>query len=246
MTIQMKTAGVHHVAIRSRDLERARGFYAGTLGFPVVLEAANLFIFVAGQTPIAVRGPETATAAGDVFDPFRVGLDHIALACADEGELERVGAALAHAEVRNTGVKLDSTLNRRYVAFKDPDGIAWELYMAPDVAAQAVDAYFEGMRRGDMSDVPFSDDVTFESPLTTPLAGIGAVRGFLAGVLPAISGVTVKQRWTSGSEVAAVVEFQTVAGPVPAAEWFRVVDGRIASVRPFFDPRPLVAPPVAS
>ena len=32
--------------------------------------------------------------------------------------------------MENTGVKLDETLGKRYVAFKDPDRIAWELYMA--------------------------------------------------------------------------------------------------------------------
>jgi uncharacterized glyoxalase superfamily protein PhnB len=47
----------------------------------------------------------------------------------EEAELQRVAAALTTAGVQNTGVKLDTTLNKKYVAFKDPDGIAWELYM---------------------------------------------------------------------------------------------------------------------
>jgi catechol 2,3-dioxygenase-like lactoylglutathione lyase family enzyme len=93
------------------------------------LEKENLFIFLAGSTAIAVRGPETATPKGDVFNPFRVGLDHLALACEAEAELETLAVALTAAGVQNTGVKLDTTLNKRYVAFKDPDGISWELYM---------------------------------------------------------------------------------------------------------------------
>ena len=36
---------------------------------------------------------------------------------------ENVGVSLP------TGVKLDETLGKRYVAFKDPDRIAWEFYM---------------------------------------------------------------------------------------------------------------------
>jgi len=56
-------------------------------------------------------------------------LDHIALACADESELERVAAALTAAGVENAGVKFDEALGKRYVAFKDPDRIAWEFYM---------------------------------------------------------------------------------------------------------------------
>ena len=65
-----------------------------------------------------------------MFNPFRVGLDHLALACAEEKELERVAAALSGAGVENTGMKMDPTLSKRYVAFKDPERIAWEFYMA--------------------------------------------------------------------------------------------------------------------
>ena len=54
----------------------------------------------------------------------------MALACENERELERVAAALSQAGVENTGVKLDETLGKKYVAFKDPDRIAWEFYMA--------------------------------------------------------------------------------------------------------------------
>ena len=130
MTIDIQTPGIHHLALRSTDLERSRHFYAEILGFPVVLDAANIFIFLAGSSAVAVRGPEAGTPHGDVFNPFRVGLDHVALACPDEAELERVAQALSEAGVENTGVKLDEVLGKRYVAFKDPDRIAWEFYMA--------------------------------------------------------------------------------------------------------------------
>jgi catechol 2,3-dioxygenase-like lactoylglutathione lyase family enzyme len=129
MTIDIKTPGIHHLALRSADLERSRRFYAEILGFQVVLEAPNIFIFLAGSSAVAVRGPEAGTPQGDVFSPFRVGLDHVALACTDESELERVALALSGADVENTGAKLDEVLGKRYVAFKDPDRIAWEFYM---------------------------------------------------------------------------------------------------------------------
>lgn len=128
--VQLTTPGVHHIALRVSDFARAKRFYTETLGFPVLMEAPNLLLFAAGATPFGIRGPEAQTPAGDKFTPFRVGLDHIALTCAEETELERVAAALAEAGVENTGVKLDPTLGKRYIAFKDPDRIAWELYMA--------------------------------------------------------------------------------------------------------------------
>ena len=130
MAIEMKTPGIHHVALRVSDYERSKRFYTETLGFPIAMEQSKLLIFLAGKNAIALRGPEADTPDGDRFDPFRVGLDHLALACEDEGELERVATALEQAGVENTGVKTDETLGKRYVAFKDPDRIAWEFYMA--------------------------------------------------------------------------------------------------------------------
>ncbi|MCA1555373.1 MAG: VOC family protein [Acidobacteria bacterium] len=129
MSINIKTSGAHHISLRSANLERSKRFYSETLGFSIIKETDALFLFMAGNTAFGVRAPEADTASGDKFNPHRVGLDHIALACADETELERVAAALTEAGVENTGVKLDETLGKRYVAFKDPDRIAWEFYM---------------------------------------------------------------------------------------------------------------------
>ncbi len=130
MAISPKTPGIHHIALRSANFERSKRFYADTLGFSVIREVPDLFIFLAGSAAIGVRAPDAQTSPGDRFSPFRVGLDHIALACADEAELRRVASALSSAGIENTGVKRDPTLDKDYVAFKDPDGISWELYMA--------------------------------------------------------------------------------------------------------------------
>jgi glyoxylase I family protein len=128
MSIGMKTPGLHHLALRVTDYGRAKRFSLETLGFPLLLETENLFIFAAGATAIGVRGPDAATPRQDRFSPFRVGLDHLALGCEQDAELQRVARSLAEAGITNTGIKLDPTLNKRYVAFKDPDGISWEFY----------------------------------------------------------------------------------------------------------------------
>ena len=130
MSIQIKTPGIHHIALRSTNLERSKQFYTETLGFQLLMEVPGLFLFAAGSTAFGVRGPEENTPKGETFNPHRVGLDHLALGCEDEAELERVATALKAAGVENTGVKLDETLGKKYVAFKDPDRISWEFYMA--------------------------------------------------------------------------------------------------------------------
>ena len=128
--IRPQTTGVHHVSLRSADLERSKVFYIERLGFPLLMETPDLFLFLAGNTAFGVRAPSDRTAPDDTFDPFRVGLDHIALACSDDAELRRVAAALKAEGIDNTGVKMDETLKKEYVAFKDPDGVKWEFYMS--------------------------------------------------------------------------------------------------------------------
>ncbi len=130
MAIQMTTPGVHHIALRSTSLDRTKEFYGQLLGFPLVLDTDNLIGFMMGAVFVGFMPAAPKTADGNVFTPFNAGLDHIALACENEAELKRVADALAAAGVENTGVKTDPTLNKNYVAFKDPDRIQWEFYMA--------------------------------------------------------------------------------------------------------------------
>ena len=128
MSINVKTTGASHVALRCTDLARARRFYTETLGFPVLAETPALFPAQPGSTAIGLRAPTPDTPPGDRFQDSRVGLDHIALTC-DDAELERVTAALSADGIVNTGIKTDEVLGKRYVAFNDPDGIIWELYV---------------------------------------------------------------------------------------------------------------------
>jgi hypothetical protein len=46
-----------------------------------------------------------------------------------KAELHSVAKGFVEAEIDNTGVKTDPTLQKLYVAFKDPDRIQWEFYM---------------------------------------------------------------------------------------------------------------------
>ncbi len=128
MSIDIKTPGVHHIAIRVTDMARSKNFYIDKLGFQAVLDQPELMIFFAGTTAIAIKGPEGRVESDDQFNPFRVGLDHIALGCDDRQELERVAQALEDHSIENTGVKLDEVLQKDYIAFKDPDRISWEFY----------------------------------------------------------------------------------------------------------------------
>ena len=129
MAIQPKTKGLAHVALRTTDFVRVKAFYHDLLGFPIALDTPEILRFLVGATFIGFKQAQPTHPGGSTFTPFNVGLDHIAIACEDEAELHRVAAALQAAGVENTGVKVDTVGPMQYVAFKDPDRIAWEFYM---------------------------------------------------------------------------------------------------------------------
>ena len=58
MAINIKTPGLHHVTLRSRDLGPVKAFLFRELGFPIIMELPTLVVFRAGATALVVRGPE--------------------------------------------------------------------------------------------------------------------------------------------------------------------------------------------
>jgi glyoxylase I family protein len=129
MSIQPKTKGLAHVALRTTDFARAKAFYHDLLGLPIALDTPEILGFLVGSTFIGFKKAAPTYPGGGTFTPFNVGLDHIAIACEDEAELHRVADALQAAGVENTGIKQDTVAPMKYVAFKDPDRISWEFYM---------------------------------------------------------------------------------------------------------------------
>jgi catechol 2,3-dioxygenase-like lactoylglutathione lyase family enzyme len=127
----LQAGGLHHLAIRVTDLDRAVRFYTETLGFERVLDADGVVLVNAAGTFIGIRGDAAETAAGDRFNPHRVGLDHLALTVADPAALTALKRQLDAAQVANHGLEDDPLLGARYISFYDPDGIAWELYAMP-------------------------------------------------------------------------------------------------------------------
>ena len=126
--MKLNANGLSHLGLRVTNLARARRFYVDTLGCQLVRETERaVFVNVSGML-IALLGADTHSPRDDYFDPFRVGLDHLALAVEDTSNLEDMQRELDAAGVPNNGVEEDPGTHRKYISFYDPDGIAWELY----------------------------------------------------------------------------------------------------------------------
>lgn len=103
MAINPKTTGVHHVALRCTDFDITKKFYQDVLGFTLALDSPEIIAFLAGPVIFAFKKANAETTK-DVFTPYNIGLDHVALACETEEELHRVAKGLADEGVENTGV----------------------------------------------------------------------------------------------------------------------------------------------
>ena len=121
-----------HIGLRVTDIARAKHFYVDTLGGQLVREIDGAVLINMYGMLFALYGDDSNSSRKDHFDPFRVGLDHIALAIEDPNILVNLKQELDAAGVRNNGVEVDPETHDRYISFYDPDGIAWELYSVTD------------------------------------------------------------------------------------------------------------------
>ena len=85
MAISPQTPGFHHISMRTSDMAGAKNFYIETLGFPIALDTPELFTFIVGSTFVGFRTAIVSSPDGK-FSPFNIGLDHLAIGCADKIE----------------------------------------------------------------------------------------------------------------------------------------------------------------
>jgi glyoxylase I family protein len=140
----MKLGGLHHISLRSQDPGAARRFYEDVIGLqfmeiPVSGDVTSiwrgapaegaLLASQVGSTFLIISPPLEGTTEGDRFSEYRIGVDHLALAVEDRGELDALVERLRDAGVETQGVETDVVLSKEYVAFRDPDNVQWEAYM---------------------------------------------------------------------------------------------------------------------
>ena len=86
-----------------------------------------------------------------------------------------------------------------------------------------------------LQDYPFAEDVSYESPLTPKRTGPEAI-AFLAALFPLMRGADVHQHIVEGEYVATVFQLRTPNGVTTVFDKFRVVDGQLKEINPYYDP----------
>jgi len=126
--MKLNANGLSHLGLRVTNLARAKHFYVDTLGCQLVRETdGGILVNVSGML-VTLYETDSYSSSYDRFNPFRVGLDHLALAVENPSILEDLKRDLDAAGVPNNGVEQDPETHSKYISFYDPDGIAWELY----------------------------------------------------------------------------------------------------------------------
>ena len=123
---------ITHVALTVTSLDRSVPWYEGLFGSkPVLDEDTGPFrhvVWLVGGTLVGLHQFADPTDGGP-FDERRVGLDHLAFACATRQELQDWEARLNELGIANGGV-VDAAYGSG-LSFRDPDNIALEFFAPP-------------------------------------------------------------------------------------------------------------------
>lgn len=123
---------ITHVALTVSDLDQSVPWYRRLFGSdPVLDEDTGPFrhvVWLLGQTLVGLHQfPDPAS--NDPFNERRIGLDHLAFACANRSELTDWEARLHELGVVNGGI-VDAPYGSG-LSFHDPDNIALEFFAPP-------------------------------------------------------------------------------------------------------------------
>ena len=88
-----------------------------------------------------------------------------------------------------------------------------------------------------------SEEVTFVGPLGSTRGADAYIEG-IKGMVKIVERAEQREVLAEGDDVCIVYDLVTKTPPtsIPTAGWYKIHDGKITSVRAFFDPRPLTPP----
>jgi len=119
---------VNHFAITVSDLDRSVAWYETLFGAPpFFIGDESTYRFAVWLEPMFALHAHNRGSDGVPFDEHRTGLDHIAFACPDRGELEQWLVRLDEMEISHG--QIVEAFYGSGLAFRDPDNIQLEFFV---------------------------------------------------------------------------------------------------------------------
>ena len=115
--------------------------------------------------------------------------------------------------------------------------------MSDTRARQVVDEFGAAFAKKDFASARrlLHDNLTFQGPLDT----FRRADDYVASITrlgTVMKGIRHEKTIAEGDEVAVFYVLDTALGSAPVADWYRVRDGKIASIHTYFDARPFAPP----
>jgi catechol 2,3-dioxygenase-like lactoylglutathione lyase family enzyme len=130
--IQLRFAGVSHVAFTVTDLDASQRFYTEVLDFVVVMDVGYGRICMHPGTRFALTLLKHEGAHSGSFTELNTRLDHLGLVASSREELEAWERRFDELGVSYTPIR--DTEMGHHLNFRDPDGIALEFDAPTDLA----------------------------------------------------------------------------------------------------------------
>lgn len=134
--------GINHLTLTVTDIDVSERFYTEVLDFLAVIDGGDNRVCLHPATGFILGLRQHPSGTGAPFSELHTGLDHVGLAVEDRDELVAWERRLAAAGATYTPIR-DLELGH-HLNFRDPDGIALELYAPNAVMAAALHAVRSG------------------------------------------------------------------------------------------------------
>ena len=105
---------------------------------------------------------------------------------------------------------------------------------------QTIETYIDAVqRRQNVDTFPLHPNIVFEGSLQR-IEGIPEFEKGLGPFYTILKSIKVLSLTADDSTCAAALEIDTIFGVIPFLEYFQVKDGKILSIRAYYDPRPIL------
>lgn len=123
--MNFKIAGVHHIELTVKNINKSKKFYSELLGFKIVAEYPNFAMFFNGYFYLGLTDHKRQQKEKR-FNERNVGMDHLSFHVTSKKDLEQALIYFDEEKIEHGEIKKLS--NHLYVlAFRDPDNIQLEL-----------------------------------------------------------------------------------------------------------------------